>query len=372
MANPLYRLQNGLLGTPNNYGGLLADEELQRARNQGLMSFGASLLQAGGPSATPTNLGQALGGAMLQGQQGQQQSTQQALQSLLLKTQLERGKKGELVPVIGEDGKPRYAYAADAVGQSPFSMTSPAKDAASIQEYSLYATQAKAAGKTPIPFDQFLRLRTDQTTQTRGTVKDVAEVPTVVTTQGPGFGNAKPLTNLPTVAANKSTVAGAEAGAKTTATATAENKMALGSTLDDIQKMRTNVDNLLASPGFDTIYGASSVIDPRNYIRGTDASDAQAKRDQLSAEAFSTTIQKMRGLGALSNAEGEKVTAAYTRATKPGISDKEARIAWGEVKGYLDSAEKRAMEKAGVASPSVTTPKTSTETAAQRAKRLGL
>lgn len=157
-----------------------------------------------------------------------------------------------------------------------------------------------------------------------------------------------PLSSLSTEVQGKSAVAAGQESAKTGAKLKTESQFSLGGTLDNLSKMRTNIDNLLASPGFDTIYGASSVIDPRNYVRGTDASDAQGKLSQLDAESFGISIQNMRGLGALSDAEGKKVSAAYTRATNPAISEEEARVAWGEVKGYLDMAEKRAKEKAGV------------------------
>jgi hypothetical protein len=56
----------------------------------------------------------------------------------------------------------------------------------------------------------------------------------------------------------------------------------------------------------------------------------------------------MRGLGQLSDAEGKKITAAYTRATNPKQSEIDAKKAWKEVLKYLDLAEMRAKQKAGV------------------------
>lgn len=137
-----------------------------------------------------------------------------------------------------------------------------------------------------------------------------------------------------------------------------EATVALPDALFDINNMRNNVNNLLTKPGFDTIYGLSGAVDPRNYIPGTDASNANAARNQIDAQAFSVVIQKMRGLGSLSNAEGSKVTSAFTRATNPKISAEEARSAWGEVLDYLDLAEARAKRKAAGAftSPPATPP----------------
>lgn len=90
MTDPLwlYKLKNGLLGTPDNYGGLLDEQQTKGAQSNGMMNFGASLLASSGPSATPTSFGQAFGQAALQGRQGKQQAAQDSLQSVLLKRQL--------------------------------------------------------------------------------------------------------------------------------------------------------------------------------------------------------------------------------------------------------------------------------------------
>jgi hypothetical protein len=50
-----------------------------------------------------------------------------------------------------------------------------------------------------------------------------------------------------------------------------------------------------------------------NEIRGTSGKDFQNIVDQAKSGAFLTAIQQMRGLGALSNAEGQAATAAITR-----------------------------------------------------------
>jgi hypothetical protein len=56
--------------------------------------------------------------------------------------------------------------------------------------------------------------------------------------------------------------------------------------------------------------GVSSVF---NAIPGTPGYDSQRKVDQSKSGAFLTAIEQMRGLGALSNAEGQTATAAVTR-----------------------------------------------------------
>lgn len=95
MADPyfMYKLRNGLLGTPDSYGGLLDENAQKQAQNAGFMNFGASLLAAGGPSREPTSLGQALGNAMLRGQQGKFDNEKQQLNALLLKKQIEKAQQ---------------------------------------------------------------------------------------------------------------------------------------------------------------------------------------------------------------------------------------------------------------------------------------
>ena len=169
-------------------------------------------------------------------------------------------------------------------------------------------------------------------------------------TAGPNGPAIKPATTPEgkpvNYAADVASVAGARTGATTEAKIQAETNATTGDQLADIDKFVTNVDNLLASPGFDTIYGLSSQLAPTMYIRGTDAANADALRKQIDAESFGVSVQKMRGLGALSDAEGKKVAAAFTRATNPEIGDEEARLAWGEVKDWLSLARQRVQQKA--------------------------
>lgn len=60
--------------------GMGEEDPMQRAKQAGLLSLGASLLQAGAPSLTPTSLGAALGQGVMAGQQASGQAMQQARQ----------------------------------------------------------------------------------------------------------------------------------------------------------------------------------------------------------------------------------------------------------------------------------------------------
>jgi hypothetical protein len=61
-------------------------------QQQGMLQAAAALMQAGGPSARPISLGQALGGALQAGQQGYSTAQQGAIQTLLAREKLREAK----------------------------------------------------------------------------------------------------------------------------------------------------------------------------------------------------------------------------------------------------------------------------------------
>lgn len=159
--------------------------------------------------------------------------------------------------------------------------------------------------------------------------------------------SAQPLATPAQVASNEGAVASAKEQGQMQGKAAA----GLPDTLADIGRMRTNIQGLLAQPGFNKIYGnvqGNSVVSAVQSVAdmSNETANAKAALSQLDAQAFGVSIQKMVGLGQLSNAEGLKVTAAFTRATNPTISEEEARAAWAEVLTTLDQSEQRAKVKA--------------------------
>lgn len=70
------------------------------------------------------------------------------------------------------------------------------------------------------------------------------------------------------------------------------------------------VESLRKDPNRERGTGVSSLF---NWVPGTSGRDFQAKVDQTTSGAFLSAIQQLRGMGALSNAEGQTATAAVTR-----------------------------------------------------------
>lgn len=108
-----------------------------------------------------------------------------------------------------------------------------------------------------------------------------------------------------------------------------------------------NALDLIASirkdPAREQATGKSSIF---NAMRGTSGYDFQQKVEQAKSGAFLSAIQQMRGMGALSNAEGTAATAAITRMDTALTED-------GFV-AALDDYEKivrQAMERAGARLP---------------------
>jgi hypothetical protein len=133
-----------------------------------------------------------------------------------------------------------------------------------------------------------------------------------------------------------------------------QGKVAAGlpDALADIDKMEKAVSQFTAMPGFSGAYGNLQGTAPGQIISGVasqDIANAQAALENIGAQAFGVGIQKMVGLGQLSNAEGSRIIAAYTRALNPKIGEDEARAAWGEVVQRLGVARQLLQQKAHAA-----------------------
>ena len=83
----------GMGGTPSGLDALLSEDQRKLLGRNAAMSAAAALLQAGGRSTTPINLGQALGSALQAGQQGYQQARAGSLQDVLLGEKLKEAQR---------------------------------------------------------------------------------------------------------------------------------------------------------------------------------------------------------------------------------------------------------------------------------------
>ena len=69
----------------------------------------------------------------------------------------------------------------------------------------------------------------------------------------------------------------------------------------------TDAAKLINHPGLNAGTGATSLL---GLVPGTDAKDFQVQLENLKSQVFLPTVKALQGMGALSNAEGEKIAAA--------------------------------------------------------------
>ena len=212
------KLMSGLLGQPSSYGGLLDAEDQKRAQQQALMAMGAQLMSASGPSPYRTSLGQALGPAIMAGQQAQQASGQDAMQAMLLRSQVQRNNRGPVgsqkpVAIIDPVTKqPKLVSAEEAIGQQPYFAMQRAEAPAVLQEYQQYSTDEKAAGRTPKAYMDWLPVRAKSNVGAPYVLGDYAGGQALYNRSNPA--DVQQITTADQQAAGAGTVAGGTATGK--------------------------------------------------------------------------------------------------------------------------------------------------------------
>jgi hypothetical protein len=101
------------------------------------------------------------------------------------------------------------------------------------------------------------------------------------------------------------------------------------------ERMISLMTELRNHPGFGGLFGVGYT-----GIPGTEGANAKVLYDQIQAQGFMEAIKDMKGMGALSNAEGEKASAAFV-GINPSMSEAAALARIDEVVKYLQEGEKR-------------------------------
>lgn len=125
-----------------------------------------------------------------------------------------------------------------------------------------------------------------------------------------------------------------------------EAQVNLGGTLQKADQSIALIDQMLEHPGFEAATGLSSIIDPRNYIAGTDATDFNVMRKQLEGKAFLEAFESLKGGGQITEVEGKKATEAIARLSTTQ-SEQAYREALMELRGILELGKLRSMQRAG-------------------------
>ncbi|WP_145542502.1 phage DNA ejection protein [Yersinia mollaretii] len=115
-------------------------------------------------------------------------------------------------------------------------------------------------------------------------------------------------------------------------------------TYDTFNTALDTIQELKEAPGLKNAVGLSSMI----YTRpGSDAANFEAKLDTFKAQTFLPMVQSMKGMGALSDAEGKKLTDAVG-ALDPKMSEKEFTKSLDRIEGQLRGKLANAQKTFGV------------------------
>ena len=100
------------------------------------------------------------------------------------------------------------------------------------------------------------------------------------------------------------------------------------------------VNSLINHPWFtDVVWVPSIFVNPLGYsLPWTSARDFKAELQRMEAIGFLNMIPQMQGMGALSNAEGSRLAAAYSKLSNTGISEKEYKEELKRLKDGMESA----------------------------------
>lgn len=90
----------------------LTPQQQESMQRQALLSTAAALLQAGGPSATPISLGQALGAGLQAGTSSYGKAQEGAIQQLMVRQKLDEAKRAQALQeryqqILGQQGQPQ-------------------------------------------------------------------------------------------------------------------------------------------------------------------------------------------------------------------------------------------------------------------------
>lgn len=102
-----------------------------------------------------------------------------------------------------------------------------------------------------------------------------------------------------------------------------------------------SIETLLKSPGLSKAVGMASAFPT---LPGTDAANFEANLDTFKAQTFVPMVAQLKGMGALSDAEGKKLSEAVGALTTK-MSEDAFRTSLNNVKTLLNNAKERANRK---------------------------
>lgn len=260
----------GMLGGGQSFGGLLGEDEKKAAQRQALMAMAAQLMSASGPSQQRVSFGQALGPALMAGQQAYGQAGQDALQAMLLKTKLQTagqttGQKDYQYAVANgykgtfEDWKRSGTKASSGVQEYEYAKSNGYKG--SFEEWKRVASAQTQPTSDVQNWEYFQKLTPEQqkqwmSLQRQPTAPQLAVINGVPTLVDRIQGTQTPLTTLQSEIGATTAKAGAEAEAKALGSAKGEAQGGLAKKGINAMNVLETID--LADPLIDVATGSAT------------------------------------------------------------------------------------------------------------------
>lgn len=115
--------------------------------------------------------------------------------------------------------------------------------------------------------------------------------------------------------------------------ARADRQAAAQGAVDTFSTALDSLNEIEQSPGLSKAVGISSAFPT---VPGSDAANFEARLDTFKAQTFLPMVQSLKGMGALSDAEGKKLSDAVG-ALSPKMSEKAFRDSIGKIRNQLES-----------------------------------
>ncbi|EGW6398558.1 acyltransferase [Escherichia coli] len=115
--------------------------------------------------------------------------------------------------------------------------------------------------------------------------------------------------------------------------ARADRKAAAQGAVDTFSTALDSLNEIEQSPGLSKAVGIRSAFPT---VPGSDAANFEARLDTFKAQTFLPMVQSLKGMGALSDAEGKKLSDAVG-ALSPKMSEKAFRDSIGKIRNQLES-----------------------------------
>ncbi|ELJ5176488.1 phage DNA ejection protein [Escherichia coli] len=115
--------------------------------------------------------------------------------------------------------------------------------------------------------------------------------------------------------------------------ARADRQVAAQGAVDTFSTALDSLNEIEQSPGLSKAVGIRSAFPT---VPGSDAANFEARLDTFKAQTFLPMVQSLKGMGALSDAEGKKLSDAVG-ALSPKMSEKAFRDSIGKIRNQLES-----------------------------------